>query len=84
MVITECDRQVTTFPAWLASTKALIFTTITRGSGIFGGPADVFCDNHGVVMNSSKPESTLQKKCNAINYLAVCEAAAAGILRVRK
>ena len=48
------------------------------------GPADVFCDNRGVVMNSSKPESTLQKKRNAINYHAVCEADAAGMLRVGK
>ena len=47
-------------------------------------PADVFCDNRGVVMNASKPESTLQKKHNAINYHAVCEAAAASILRVGK
>ena len=46
------------------------------------GPADVFCYNRGVVMNTSKPEYTLQKKHNAINYHAVCEAAAAGILRV--
>ena len=46
------------------------------------GPADVFCENRGVVMNASKPESTLQKKHNAINYHAVREAAAAGILRV--
>ena len=44
------------------------------------GPADVFCDNRGVVMNTSKPESTLQKKHNAINYHAVREAAASGIL----
>ena len=35
-------------------------------------------------MNASKPESTLQKKHNATNYHAVCEAAAAGILRVGK
>ena len=35
-------------------------------------------------MNVSKPESTLQKKHNAINYHAVCEAAAAGILGVEK
>ena len=48
------------------------------------GPADVFCDNRGVVMNASKPESTLQKNHNAINYHAVREAAAAGILRVGK
>jgi hypothetical protein len=29
------------------------------------GPANVFCDNHGVVKNTSMPESTLMKKqCN--------------------
>ena len=48
------------------------------------GPASVFCDNRGVVKNASIPESTLQKKHNAINYHAVREAAAAGILRVGK
>jgi Reverse transcriptase (RNA-dependent DNA polymerase) len=48
------------------------------------GPANVFCDNRGVVKNVSIPESTLMKKHNAINYHAVREAAAAGILRVGK
>ena len=48
------------------------------------GPADVFCDIRGVVINASKPESTLQNKPNAINYHAVREATAAGILRVGK
>ena len=48
------------------------------------GPTNVFCDNRGVVKNASVPESTLQKKHNAINYHAVREAAAAGILRVGK
>ncbi len=48
------------------------------------GPANVFCDNKGVVMNTSIPESTLHKKHNAINYHAVREAVAAGILRVGK
>jgi hypothetical protein len=48
------------------------------------GPANVFCDNQGVVKNASLPESTLLKKHNAINYHAVREAAAAGILRVGK
>jgi hypothetical protein len=36
------------------------------------------------VKNASIPESTLAKKHNAINYHAVREAAAAGILRVGK
>ena len=48
------------------------------------GPADVFCDNKGVVSNTSVPESVLAKKHNAINYHAVREAVAAGILRVGK
>ena len=48
------------------------------------GPANVFCDNRGVVKNVSIPESTLMKKHNAINYHAVREAVAAGIMRVGK
>ena len=48
------------------------------------GPANVFCDNCGVVKNVSIPESTLMKKHNAINYHAVQEAAAAGIIHVGK
>ena len=48
------------------------------------GPANVFCDNQGVVKNTSVPESTLSKKHNSINYHVVREAAAAGILRVGK
>jgi hypothetical protein len=48
------------------------------------GPANVFCDNHGIVKNVSIPESTLMKKHNTINYHAVREAMVAGILRVGK
>ena len=48
------------------------------------GPANVFCDNRGVVKNASVPESVLQKKHNAINYHAVREAVAAGIIQVGK
>lgn len=48
------------------------------------GPANVYCDNQGVVKNTSLPESTLSKKHNSINYHVVREAAAAGILRVGK
>jgi hypothetical protein len=48
------------------------------------GPANVFCDNRGVVLNASLPNSILQKKHNAINYHVVREAAAAKILRVGK
>ena len=48
------------------------------------GPANMFCDSHGIVINASIPESTLAKKHNAINYHAMCEVAAAGILHVGK
>ena len=48
------------------------------------GPANVHCDNQGVVKNTSIPESTLSKKHNAINYHTCREAVAAGIMRVAK
>ena len=38
---------------------------------LIDGPANVFCDNRGVVKNLSVPESTLMKKHNAINYHVV-------------
>ena len=48
------------------------------------GPTNVFCDNRGVVKNTSIPQSVLMKKHNSINYHAVREAVAAGIIRVGK
>jgi hypothetical protein len=48
------------------------------------GPANVLCENQGVVKNTSIPESTLTKKHNAINYHIIQEAAAMGIIRVGK
>ena len=48
------------------------------------GPTNVFCDNESVVKNSTKPESTLKKKHNAIAYHRVREAQAAGIVRIAK
>jgi len=48
------------------------------------GPTNVFCDNELVVKNSTKPESTLKKKHNAIAYHRVHEAQAAGIVRIAK
>jgi hypothetical protein len=44
----------------------------------------LFCDNHGIVKNVSIPESVLSKNHSAIDYNAVCEAAAGGILQVFK
>jgi hypothetical protein len=48
------------------------------------GTANVFCDNNGVVKNTTKPESMLAKRHNAINYHAVCEAVEKKIIRVGK
>ena len=48
------------------------------------GPCDVFCDNEAVFKNTSRPESTLTKKHNAINYHICREAVAAKIMRVAK
>ena len=46
------------------------------------GPAHVYCDNQGVVNNSSKVESTLDKKHNSVAYHYVRNAVAASIITV--
>jgi hypothetical protein len=46
------------------------------------GPTNVYRDNDSVVNNSTKPESTLKKKHNAIAYHRVREAVAAGTIRI--
>ena len=48
------------------------------------GPTNVFCDNEAVVKNTTRPESTLKKKHNAIAYHRAREAQAAGIVRIAK
>ena len=48
------------------------------------GAANFYCDNAGVVKNTSIPESTLNKKHQSINYHVIREAVAAGIMRVAK
>ena len=48
------------------------------------GPTNMFCDNQGVVKNTSIPDSTLSKKHNAVNYHTVSEAADCRIVRIRK
>ena len=47
-------------------------------------PANVHCDNKGVVQNMSIPESALSKKHSAINYHLIQESIAAGILHIGK
>ena len=46
------------------------------------GPMSAFCDNGSVVANTTKPESALKKKHNAIACHRVREAVAAEIIRV--
>jgi hypothetical protein len=48
------------------------------------GPANMFCDNNGVVINCTIPESTLKKKHYAIAYHKVREAVAQGTIRIAK
>ncbi len=46
------------------------------------GPANVFCDNNSVVINSSIPESTLKKKHVSICYHRTREACAMKMIRI--
>ena len=46
--------------------------------------ANVFCDNQGVVNNTSIQYSTLSTKHNAVNYQTVRESAACGIVCIGK
>jgi hypothetical protein len=62
---------------------ALRFKLMMMGIPI-DGPAHVRCDNQSVVTNTSVPESTLQKKHNAVAYHYVREKVAAGIIEVHK
>jgi len=48
------------------------------------GPANVLCDNQGVVNNTTLPKSVLSKKHNQICYHRVREAVAASIIRIAK
>lgn len=48
------------------------------------GPCNVFCDNNGVVLNTTNPDSKLTKKHASINYHRVREAIAAGTIKVAK
>ena len=48
------------------------------------GATNALCDNKGVVINSSIPESQLTKKHNRVCYHRVREACAAGTIRIAK
>ncbi|KAI2492438.1 Reverse transcriptase (RNA-dependent DNA polymerase) [Fragilaria crotonensis] len=47
-------------------------------------PCNVFCDNEAVAKNSTRPESTLKKKHQAIAYHRTREAQAPGTVRIAK
>ena len=46
------------------------------------GPTNVFCDNESVFKSSTRPETTIKKRHNAISYHRTREAVAAGIIRI--
>ena len=48
------------------------------------GPANAFCDNQSVLLNSTLPSSTLKKKHNLVNYHKVRSFITAGTIRVTK
>ena len=48
----------------------------------FEGPTHVYCDNERVVLNSSKVESTLDKKHNSVAYHYIRNAVAANVISV--
>ena len=48
------------------------------------GACDVFCDNEGVVKNTTRPESPVKKKHNSIAYHKARESIAAGTIRIAK
>jgi hypothetical protein len=46
------------------------------------GPSFIYADNKSQVTNSTRPESTLKRKCNSICYHAVQESVAMGVLLI--
>ena len=42
------------------------------------GPSFIYMDNKSQVTNSTRPESTLKKKCNSVCYHAIRESVAMG------
>ena len=95
MIVAYSKQQNTvesaTFGSELVSmrtAKDLLLVALRIRVRMFGcplaGAANVYCDNLGVVKNTSIPGSTLSKNHNSINYHVVRAAVAAGIMRVAK
>jgi hypothetical protein len=64
-------------------TKGLLYKLRMMGVPL-EGPTSVFCNNEGVVKNSTAPESPLKKKHVAICYHRCREAQAAGFVQITK
>ena len=94
LIMSYCKRQNTvesaTFGSELVAMRLArdLVVALRVKLRMFGipitGPANFFCDNEGVVKNTSIPESTLNKKHNSINYHIVRESVAQGIMQVAK
>ena len=93
-IIWHSKRQNTVGPSTLTSEFIALKACMERVIGIrfklrmFGipidGTADILCDNQSVVNNSSRFESTLNKKHASMAYYAVRWSVAVGIIRVGK
>ena len=69
----------------IATELILEIRFMLRSLGVaLDGPTLMLGDNMSVVLNTSVPSSVLKKKHNAIAYHRVCEAQAAGIVRIVK
>ena len=94
LILSYCKRQNTvesaTFGSELVAMRLArdLIVGLRVKLRMFGipilGPANFFCDNEGVVKNTSIPESTLNKKHNSINYHVIRESVAQGIMQVAK
>ena len=64
--------------------KALKYKLWMFGIEIMEDETKIFGDNNAVIINTSVPESTLNKKHHSINYNYVRESIAAGIVLIFK
>ena len=69
----------------IATELAMALRYCLRMMGVpIDGPTDVYCDNKGLVITAQRPESTLKKKHNAVNWHRIREAIAMKMARVAK
>jgi hypothetical protein len=61
--------------------RGLLYKLCMMGIPLIG-PSFIYGDNKSQITNSTKPESTLKKKCNSICYHAIQESVAMGESRI--